>query len=89
MDEQFKKLIFKFLNRHFPITKVKKIGDKRFKRGVKIDNGFTGKPNTTFYLNDKLDIKLIYNDLYYILVRVFGVGPIEINPILFEHLNLK
>jgi len=84
----FKILIIKFLNKNFPISKIKKKGDKRFRRGIYIPTGYTGKDDKQYYINDIQDLHLIYSELFKILESVFGVGPTYINPILMNHLNL-
>jgi hypothetical protein len=55
----FKILIIKFLNKNFPISKIKKKGDKRFRRGIYIPTGYTGKDDKQYYINDIQDLHLI------------------------------
>lgn len=88
MDKQLHGLVHKFLNRNFPITKIKKGNAKRFQRGIVISNGFTGKGEMKYYIKEKHDFKNLYAELFRILVDVFGLSSVEINPILFQHLNL-
>lgn len=87
-NNKFKQLIIKFLNRNFPITKVKKRGGKRFRRGIIISAGFTGKPDAKYYISDKADLSKLYGTLFNILENVFGIGATHINPILMNYLNL-
>jgi len=88
-DNKLEMLMVKFLKRNFPITKIKKYGSKRFRRGIYIVSGFTGKSDQKYHINDKKDIRKLYSELFKILENVFGVGVDYINPILINHLNLK
>lgn len=87
-EDKFKKIINKFLERNFPITKVKKNGNKRFRRGIIIESGFTGKPTQKYLISDKDDIKKLFVCLVDILQKVFGVDYEYTKPILTNYLNL-
>lgn len=87
-NDELKMMMLKFLNRNFPIGKVKKDGAKRFRRGIYIPSGFTGKEDLKFYIGEKKDLDSAYAELFRILESVFGVSPTEINSVLLVHLNL-
>jgi len=89
MDEELKLMMLKFLQRHFPITKLKKDGSRRFKRGIYISSGFTGKEDKKYYINDNNDLKLLYYELFDILENVFGTNANNINPVILKHLGLS
>jgi len=88
VDEDFRLYMLAFLRRHFPVGKVKKEGSKRFKKGIHISSGFTGKTDRKFSLNDGQELRALYTELFQILTNVFGARPTDINPVLFQHLKI-
>lgn len=77
---QEKQWIKKFLERNYPVQRVKCVD--RFKRAI-------FKDNTTYYLSDKTQIKLLYYSLLDIVKKVFN-SPDNVNiSVLKAFLNLK
>jgi len=87
--DRFNNLIEKFVLKNFPVTKVKKEGSRRFKRGIIVDGGFTGANTLKLYINSKGDMKLAFELLFKIVYKVFGSGKDIIVQILLNHLSLN
>lgn len=74
-------LMMKFLNRNYPVKRVKING--KFKRTIIIEY------NQYYQLSDKNSFKLLYSKLYDILKLIFDTEDSQIKYALNEFLNVK
>lgn len=89
MEDEGKLIIKRFLNKYFPIVRIKKENHKHFKRGIIINEYFCDDKILKFYIGKSQDGEALYRRLHKILTDVFGVKHETINDILLKHLNIK
>lgn len=73
----------KFLERNYPMSRVKDKQSKRFKRGIILDGG------ETFHLSNDVEFLLLQQKLFEILIKVFSCDEKASYSVLKDFLHLK
>jgi hypothetical protein len=76
-----KKLMLKFLERNYPVSRIK--DKQRFKRAIVIDN------DTIYYLSDQTTHKQLRFSLVEILQKIFDCNDVVIYSVLDNFLPIK
>ena len=76
-----KKLMLKFLERNYPVSRIK--DKQRFKRAIVIDN------DTIYYLSDQTSHKQLKFSLVEILQKIFNCDDVVIYSVLDNFLPIK
>jgi len=80
IDEFINTTVLNYLERHFPIKRLKDETDNRFKRGIVLGI-------QKFFFRPKANISKLYTALYNDIYLAFGLSNEEIKPILSNYLN--
>lgn len=80
-DTKEKELMLKFLNRNYPVHRIK--DNRRFKRTIILEDG------GYYILSDKKNTKELYNKLIEVLKTVFSSTEETNKDVLKKFLNLK
>jgi hypothetical protein len=76
-----KKLMLKFLERNYPVSRIK--DKQRFKRAIVIDN------DTIYYLSDQTSHKQLKFSLVEILQKIFNCDDVVIYSVVDNFLPIK
>jgi hypothetical protein len=80
MTEKELKYIFNFINKHYPVKRIKI--QKKFKRAVVLDNG------SSCLLSNKFDKPKLLKELSKELITIFGYNEITTLSIISHHFNI-
>jgi hypothetical protein len=81
INDTDKTMIFKFLYRHYPVTRVKY--NMRFKRGITLDNGLD------YVFSDENQLREIKFQLITTIMTIFYCSDVTAKNMVINYLNLK
>lgn len=85
IDDKGKDIIQNYLQRHFPVKRLKDDTTNRFRRGILLATAFDAEK---YFFSPKSSAQKLYSTLYADLESVFGLSTEDITPILFKYLYL-
>lgn len=86
IDDKIKNTVNKYLQRHFPVKRLKDESTNRFKRGIIIHDSLS---SSKYFFRPKHNAEKLYVALYDEIEAVFGLPSEDLTPILFKYLYLE
>lgn len=85
IDDRTKTTVCSYLQRHFPVKRLKDDTTNRFRRGIILSDAFNSEK---YFFSPKVSANKLFSAIYDDLEKVFGLNSEDLTPILFEYLYL-